>query len=99
VTPLAGAAVWAVVPFAPEAPFRLYAGPGAEPRVVPDVAPLIRAARRGGDPQLTYLVAGKIRPVLAELHERVVRFYRLDVRRLVEHRLRELAAAQRRRAR
>jgi hypothetical protein len=61
---LAGAVVWAVVPFAPQAPFRLYAGTGQEPFEVADPGTLIAAAKKGGDPQLTYLVPGKVRPVL-----------------------------------
>jgi hypothetical protein len=64
VSELAGAVVWAVVPFAPEAPFRLYAGAGHEPIDVSTPDTLIDAASDGGDPQFTYLVPGKARPVL-----------------------------------
>jgi hypothetical protein len=64
VSELAGAVVWAVVPFAPEAPFRLYAGAGHEPIEMPAPDTLIAAASKGGDPQFTYLVPGKARPVL-----------------------------------
>ena len=61
---LAGSVRWAVVPFAPAPPFRLYAGTGSEPIVVPDVDTVIDAARRGGDAELSYIVPGKARPVL-----------------------------------
>lgn len=61
---LAGSVRWAVVPFAPAPPFRLYGGAGSEPIVVPDAAPLIKAARDGGDAELSYIVPGKARPVL-----------------------------------
>jgi hypothetical protein len=64
VSELAGAVVWAVVPFAPEAPFRLYAGVGHEPIEMPTPDTLVAAASDGGDPQFTYLVPGKARPVL-----------------------------------
>ncbi len=61
---LAGSVRWAVVPFAPAPPFRLYAGTGIEPIVVPDTGTVIRAARGGGDAELSYIVPGKARPVL-----------------------------------
>ena len=61
---LAGAVVWAVVPFAPEAPFRLYAGSRRAPVDVPQADKLIAAARRGADTEFTFLVPGKARPVL-----------------------------------
>lgn len=61
---LAGSVRWAVIPFAPAQPFRLYAGAGSDPIVVPDADTLIRAAQRGGDAELSYIVSGKARPVL-----------------------------------
>ncbi|MGH2844723.1 MAG: hypothetical protein ACRDL0_01640 [Thermoleophilaceae bacterium] len=61
---LAGAVVWAVVPFAPEAPFALYAGSRHAPVEVPQADKLIAAARRGADAEFTFLVPGKARPVL-----------------------------------
>ena len=61
---LAGTVRWAVVPFAPRPPFRLYAGEGHAPITSPNVDPIIAAARAGGDAELTYLVSGKARPVL-----------------------------------
>lgn len=62
--PWAGSVRWAVVPFAPKPPFRLYAGEGHPPIVVDDARSVITAARSGGDPELTYLVSAKARPVL-----------------------------------
>lgn len=61
---LAGSVRWAVVPYAPRPPFRLYAGESHSPVVVDDPQQLFAAARRGGDSELTYLVSGKVRPVL-----------------------------------
>jgi hypothetical protein len=62
--PLAGTIRWAVVPYVPAPPSRLYGGERQPPVVVEHVEPLIRAAARGGDADLTYLVPGKVRPVL-----------------------------------
>jgi hypothetical protein len=89
VSGLAGAVVWAVVPFVPEAPFRLYAGSRHAPVLVPEATKLIKAARRGSDSEFTFLVPAKARPVLVlsdridpRLHEvlvlRLARFSRLD---------------------
>ena len=61
---LAGSVRWAVIPYAPAAPFRLYAGTGNEPITVTDADTVIAAARRGGDAELSYIVPGKARPVL-----------------------------------
>ena len=61
---LAGAVVWAVVPFVPEAPVRLYAGEAHAPMEVAEAAKLIAAARKGADSEFTFLVPGKARPVL-----------------------------------
>jgi hypothetical protein len=61
---LAGAVLWAVVPFTPEAPFRLYAGPENAPIEVSDSRKLIAAAKRGRDSQFSFIVPGKVRPVL-----------------------------------
>lgn len=61
---LAGSIRWAVVPFPPRPPFRVYAGVGRPPYVVESVDRLVEAGQRGGDPELTYLVPGKARPVL-----------------------------------
>ena len=61
---LAGAVVWAVVPFVPEAPFRIYAGPAHDPIEVARPTKLISAARKGSDSEFTFLVPAKARPVL-----------------------------------
>jgi hypothetical protein len=61
---LAGSVRWAVVPFAPAPPFRLYAGRESEPIIVPQADMVIDAARKGGDAELSYIVPGKARPVL-----------------------------------
>lgn len=61
---LAGSVRWAVVPFTPRPPFRVYAGVDRSPYVVETTDQLVEAGRRGGDPELTYLVPGKVRPVL-----------------------------------
>jgi hypothetical protein len=61
---LAGTVRWAVVPYSPRPPFRLYAGQRHAPITIPDPANLIDAARKRGDAELTYLVPGKTRPVL-----------------------------------
>jgi hypothetical protein len=61
---LAGAVVWTVVPFVPQAPFRLYAGERQAPVEVGEAGPLIAAARRGADSEFTFLTPGKARPVL-----------------------------------
>jgi hypothetical protein len=60
-----GQAVWALAPYAPEAPFRLYPGPGDRPPVdVSVLAPLRRALTEGGDAEATVLTPAKVRPVL-----------------------------------
>jgi hypothetical protein len=61
---LAGAVVWAVVPYVPEAPFRLYAGEGHAPIDIAEPGRLFQAARKGSDAEFTFLVPGKARPVL-----------------------------------
>jgi len=62
---LAGSVRWAVVPYAPRPPFRLYAGEGHPPIVVERAETIIASARQaGGEAELTYLVPAKTRPVL-----------------------------------
>lgn len=61
---LAGAVVWAVVPYVPEAPFRLYAGQDRAPVEVRQAAKVIDAARGGADSEFTFLVPAKARPIL-----------------------------------
>lgn len=60
----AGAVAWAVVPYSPQAPFRIYAGTDRKPFTVDGPGKLIAAARKGGDSDMTYLVTGKVRPIL-----------------------------------
>jgi hypothetical protein len=82
---LPGAVVWAVVPFVPEAPFRLYAGEGHPPVEVPEAGKLIEAARKGSDSEFTFLVPGKARPVLVvsdRLDERLGELIALRLLRL-----------------
>jgi hypothetical protein len=65
VSELLGRAVWALAPYAPEAPFRLYPGPGERPPVIVGaVEPLRAALKAGGDPEVTVLTTTKLRPVL-----------------------------------
>ena len=111
-----GSVRWAVVPFAPKPPVRLFAGERHAPIAVSEPAPLIAAARRGGDPTeenaaiVSALVRVNVEAVegglplgrLAEhelrvLGERVIRFFGLDTRLLVERALQELAARRRER--
>lgn len=58
-----GSVRWAVVPYTPRPPFRLYAGEQQSPVVVPDAETVLASARRG-EAEFTYLVPGKARPVL-----------------------------------
>lgn len=61
---LAGAVVWGVVPFAAQAPFRIYAGDDHRPIEVPKSEPITNAGRKGGDVQYDFIVQAKARPVL-----------------------------------
>lgn len=62
---LAGSIRWAVVPYSPRPPFRLYAGERRAPITVDDADTIVAGAKsHGGDAELTYLVPGKARPVL-----------------------------------
>lgn len=64
-TGLRGAIVWAVTPYVPQAPFLLWAGAGAAVREIPTARALALAVRaRELDPEQTYLVPGKLRPVV-----------------------------------
>jgi hypothetical protein len=83
VTGLAGAVVWAIVPFAPAAPFRLYAGREHAPIEVETPDRLIADARKGGDTEFTFLVPGKARPVLVVSDRRDPRVNELLALRLV----------------
>lgn len=57
-----GRCYWAVVPFSPKPPFRIYAGTDREPLEVTTAA-IVNAARKG-DPQFDAIVPVKARPVL-----------------------------------
>lgn len=60
-----GSVRWAVVPYTPRPPFRLYAGEGHPPIAVETPDRLLAAAREpGSDAEFTYLVPAKVRPVL-----------------------------------
>lgn len=87
---LAGTVRWAIVPYAPRPPFRLYAGEGHPPVSIPDVATLLASARRGGDAEFSYLVPGKVRPVLilndppSEHHQEVTALRLLRLSKLAD---------------
>ena len=57
-----GRCYWAVVPFSPAQPFRIYAGTERAPLAVTTTA-IVNAARKG-DPQFDAIVPVKARPVL-----------------------------------
>lgn len=59
-----GRAYWAVAPFMPEPPFRLYAGTGSPPLEVSDAHKMAVAAAKGGGSEFTLLTPIKPRPVL-----------------------------------
>lgn len=62
---LRGAIVWALVGFVPEAPFRLWHGDDQPHSSLPDARTFARQARHQGlDAQQTFLVDGKLRPIL-----------------------------------
>jgi hypothetical protein len=72
VTPegLRGAIVWAVTPYVPEAPVRLLEPSHTRPRTFVTARDVSRAlAARNLDVEQTYLVPGKVRPVVL-LHDR-----------------------------
>jgi hypothetical protein len=60
----AGTVRWAIAPYTPRPPFRIYAGLDHKPYEIKDPEQVIDAARRGGDPEFTYLVTAKARPLL-----------------------------------
>lgn len=61
--PPVGRCYWAVAPYSPRPPFRLYAGEGNVPREVASPAQLTAAARKGMS-EFTMLTPVKARPVL-----------------------------------
>jgi hypothetical protein len=58
-----GRCYWAVAPYSPQPPFRLYAGVEAAPREVDGPAPIVDAARRGMS-EFVMLTPIKARPVV-----------------------------------
>lgn len=62
---LRGAIVWAVVAYVPEAPFRVWLGPDHPPAELPDARAYAEQVRhRGLDAEQTFLVPGKLRPIV-----------------------------------
>lgn len=62
---LRGAIVWALVGFVPEAPFCLWHGDAQRHSTLPDAQTFARQVREQGlDAEQTFLVGGKLRPVL-----------------------------------
>ncbi len=62
---LRGAIVWAIVSYVPEAPFRLWLGEGHPLGEIADARTFAQQVRQQGlDAEQTFLVAGKLRPVL-----------------------------------
>ena len=60
---LAGSVRWAIAPYTPAPPFRIYAA-GRDPYQFDDAEQLITASSRVGDAEFTYLIPAKTRPVL-----------------------------------
>ncbi len=95
---LAGSVRWAIVPYSPRPPFRLYAGEGHPPITVDDAGTIIAGAKRhGGEAELTYLVPGKARPVLLLSEPPSAHHQELTALRLL--RLSKLAPEERERVR
>jgi mRNA-degrading endonuclease toxin of MazEF toxin-antitoxin module len=62
---LRGAIVWAVAPYAPKAPFRIWGGAAAPVATIETATELARlVSRRGLDAEQTFLTTGKLRPVV-----------------------------------
>ncbi len=69
-TTLRGAIVWAIAPYAPQAPFHLWGGEHQPIATLEDATEFARlVARRGLDAEQTFLAPGKLRPVVV-LQER-----------------------------
>lgn len=67
---LRGAIVWAIPPYAPRAPFRIWGGADQPVVTVESATELARlVSRRGLDAEQTFLAPGKLRPVVV-LQER-----------------------------
>ncbi len=62
---LRGAIVWAVTPYVPQAPFRIWLASDRRVAGVPDAVTYARQARHWGlEAEQTFLVEGKLRPVV-----------------------------------
>lgn len=62
---LRGAIVWAIAPYAPQAPFRVWGGEQQPIATLDDATAFARlVSRRGLDPEQTFLAPGKLRPVV-----------------------------------
>lgn len=62
---LRGAIVWAVVPYVPEAPFRLWLGESQPVAQIPDARRFAEQVRHQGlEAEQDFVVTGKLRPVL-----------------------------------
>jgi hypothetical protein len=62
---LRGAVVWALVGFVPQAPFRLWHGEEHPASELPDASTFARQVQKQGlDAQETFLVDGKLRPIV-----------------------------------
>lgn len=62
---LRGAIVWAVAPYAPKAPFRIWGGASAPVATIETATELARlVSQRGLDAEQTFLTTGKLRPVV-----------------------------------
>jgi hypothetical protein len=82
---LRGTVVWAVVPYVPEAPFRLYRA-DAEPLSLPDPTALFAAATKA-ESEFSFIVRAKARPVLvlARMPDpRIEEYFGLRLARLSE---------------
>jgi mRNA-degrading endonuclease toxin of MazEF toxin-antitoxin module len=67
---LRGAIVWAVAPYVPQAPFRIWGGPEQPVASIATATELARQVlRRGLDAEQAFIVAAKLRPVVV-LQER-----------------------------
>lgn len=62
---LRGAIVWAIVPYVPEAPFRIWLGESQPVASISTAGTYAQQAKTGGlDAEQTFLVEGKLRPIL-----------------------------------
>jgi hypothetical protein len=62
---LRGAIVWALVAYVPEAPFRLWLGDNVSTGEIPDAVTFAHQVQKQGlEPEQSFVVPGKLRPVL-----------------------------------